>query len=193
VDWNIYKWLYECDWCRVFGSSNHSHSSTEWRDRELILQNRRVTVNKIAKQLNISIGFAYSVVHGNLQFLKICAKWVPKELMDEHKHLHSTFLPASWLIITRKVTTFCNGYSQVMKPGFTSINQKPCEEHAMEASVIYCCKEIQDTTIGRQVNVHHLLRFSRACSWDLPGTWNNYHNCNLLWHASEKAEACNPL
>jgi predicted transcriptional regulator len=33
---------------------------------QLILQNRRVTVDEIAKQLNISIGSAYSVVHDNL-------------------------------------------------------------------------------------------------------------------------------
>jgi hypothetical protein len=36
------------------------------RARELILQNRRVKVDKIAKQLNISTGYAYSVVHNNL-------------------------------------------------------------------------------------------------------------------------------
>jgi hypothetical protein len=57
------------------------------RARELILQNRRVMVNEIAKQLNISIGSACSVVHDNLQFQKVCAKWVPKELTDEHKHV----------------------------------------------------------------------------------------------------------
>jgi hypothetical protein len=56
----------------VLGSSNHSHNRTEYeeRGRELILQNRRVTVNKIAKQLNINIVSAYSVVHDNLQFHK---------------------------------------------------------------------------------------------------------------------------
>jgi hypothetical protein len=46
-----------------------------------------VTVNEIAKQLNISIGSAYSVVHVNLQFHKVRARWVPKELADEHKHM----------------------------------------------------------------------------------------------------------
>jgi hypothetical protein len=56
--------------------------------RELILQNRRVTADKIAKQLNIRIGFAYSVVHNNLQFHKMCARWVPRELTDERKCMH---------------------------------------------------------------------------------------------------------
>jgi hypothetical protein len=45
-------------------------------------------VDEIAKQLNISIGSAYFLVHGNLQFHKVCARWVPKELTDEHKLIH---------------------------------------------------------------------------------------------------------
>jgi hypothetical protein len=57
----------------------------EERARELILQNRRVMVDKVAKQLNISIVSAFSVVYDNLQFHKVCGRWVPKELMDEHK------------------------------------------------------------------------------------------------------------
>jgi hypothetical protein len=43
------------------------------------------------------------------------------------------------------------------------------EEHALEASIISFCKEIQDTTIGRQVDVDHLLEFSRTYSGDLLG------------------------
>jgi hypothetical protein len=38
----------------------------------------------------------------------------------------------------------------------------------MEASAISCCKDIQDTNIGRQVNVEHFLGFSRAYFLDLP-------------------------
>jgi hypothetical protein len=53
------------------------------RARELSLQIRRVTVNEILKQVNISTGCAYSVVHDNLQFHKVCARWVPKELTDD--------------------------------------------------------------------------------------------------------------
>jgi hypothetical protein len=51
-----------------------------------------------------------------------------------------------------------------MKPEFTSVIQKPSGRDAMEASVIPCCKEIQDTTIGRKVDIGHVLGFSRAYS-----------------------------
>jgi hypothetical protein len=68
--------------------SGHPTTATtarnEERARELILQSRR---DGIAKQLNISIGSAYSVTHDNLQFHKVCARWVPKELTDKHKHI----------------------------------------------------------------------------------------------------------
>jgi hypothetical protein len=51
----------------------------------------------------------------------------------------------------------------------------------------------QDAIIGRRVDIYHLLVFSRDYSWGAPGTWNNCHKCSLLWHASERTEACNPL
>jgi hypothetical protein len=57
-------------------------TQNEERARELILHNRRVMIHEIAEQLNISIGSAYSVMHDNLQFHKVCARWVPKELTD---------------------------------------------------------------------------------------------------------------
>jgi hypothetical protein len=43
-------------------------TQNEERARELILQNRRVTIDKVTKQLNSNIGSAYSVVYDNLQF-----------------------------------------------------------------------------------------------------------------------------
>jgi hypothetical protein len=49
-------------------------AQNEGRAKELILQNKRVMVDEIPEQLNISIGSVYSVVHDNLQFHK---KYVP--------------------------------------------------------------------------------------------------------------------
>jgi hypothetical protein len=62
-------------------------AQNEERAKEMSLQNRRVTVDEIAKQLNLRIGSAYSVVHDNLQFHRVCARWVSTELTDEHKHM----------------------------------------------------------------------------------------------------------
>jgi hypothetical protein len=65
--------------------SARTTTQNEERAMELVLQNRWVTVDEISEQLNISIGSAYSVVHDNLQFHKVCARWLPKELADEDK------------------------------------------------------------------------------------------------------------
>jgi hypothetical protein len=46
-----------------------------------------MTVDKIAKRLNISIRCAYSALQDNLQFHKVCSMWVPKELMVENVHM----------------------------------------------------------------------------------------------------------
>jgi hypothetical protein len=133
------------------------------RARELIPLNRRVAMDEIAKQLNISIGSAYSVVHVNLHFHKVCVWLVSKNLMDELKRMRLDICSRHWLVIAKKLTVFCNGSSQAMKPVFTTANQRPSEEHAREASVL-CCKEIQDATFLRQVDFNHLLGFSRAYS-----------------------------
>jgi len=47
-----------------------------------------VTIEKIALQLGISQGTAYSLVHDILGFHKVAAKWVPRYLTEEHKRNH---------------------------------------------------------------------------------------------------------
>jgi len=33
----------------------------------------------------VNVGSAYSLIHDSLKFSKVCARWVPKELTEEHK------------------------------------------------------------------------------------------------------------
>jgi len=42
-------------------------------------------VNAASGKLDISCGSAYSIIHKNLKYYKICARWVTKQLTDEHK------------------------------------------------------------------------------------------------------------
>jgi hypothetical protein len=39
----------------------------------------------VAAHLDISIGSAYAIMHDDLGYRKVCARWVPKELTVEHK------------------------------------------------------------------------------------------------------------
>jgi hypothetical protein len=90
----VYEWIemFKNGRTSVTDAEHLGHPTTttqnEERARKLILQNRKVMVNEIAKQLNISIASAYSMVHDSFQFHKVCARWVPKELTDEHNHMH---------------------------------------------------------------------------------------------------------
>jgi hypothetical protein len=92
---DVYEWIemFKIGCMSVTDAERLGHLTTattarnEERAREQILQNRRATVDDIAKQPNISIGSAYSVVHDNLQFHKVCASCIAKEVTDERKSL----------------------------------------------------------------------------------------------------------
>jgi hypothetical protein len=49
------------------------------------MDNRRVTVNEIAANLNINHSSAHHVIHDVLKFRKVSARWVPRHLNPELK------------------------------------------------------------------------------------------------------------
>jgi len=51
----------------------------------IVKDNRRVTVHEIAARLNMSVGSAHHIVHYVLQFHKLPARWVPRQLTAEFK------------------------------------------------------------------------------------------------------------
>jgi hypothetical protein len=51
----------------------------------IVMDNRRVMVNEIAANLNISHGSAHHIIHDVLKFRKVSARWVPRHLTPELK------------------------------------------------------------------------------------------------------------
>ena len=51
----------------------------------IVKENRRVTVNEIAAQMDMSHGSAHHIVHDVLQFHKVSVRWVPCQLTAELK------------------------------------------------------------------------------------------------------------
>jgi len=49
----------------------------------IVKENRRVTVNEIAAHLDMSHGLAHHIVHDVLQFRKVSARWVPRQVTAE--------------------------------------------------------------------------------------------------------------
>jgi hypothetical protein len=51
----------------------------------LVQENRWITVTDEADKLAISCGSAYSIIHKDFEYNKICARWMSEQLTDEHK------------------------------------------------------------------------------------------------------------
>jgi hypothetical protein len=65
-------------------STSTTEENTE-RVRAMILDNRRVTVDEVACHLLTSHGYVHEIIHNHLGFHEVCARWVPKQLTEEHK------------------------------------------------------------------------------------------------------------
>ena len=46
--------------------------------RDMVLLDRRVTIDEVVHVLQIGYGSAYEMMHNKLGFYKVCARWVPK-------------------------------------------------------------------------------------------------------------------
>ena len=53
----------------------------------VIRENRHVTVKEVASILDISVGSAHHIIHDELEFRKVYARWVPKRLTSEMKEI----------------------------------------------------------------------------------------------------------
>ena len=52
---------------------------------DLILAEKKITVEEIVQQLDISTGTAHHIICEVLKFFKVSCRWVPKMLTPEHK------------------------------------------------------------------------------------------------------------
>ena len=52
----------------------------------LIRENRRITVHELSGILNISDGSVKTIIKQDLQYSKVCTRWIPHLLTDEHKN-----------------------------------------------------------------------------------------------------------
>lgn len=55
--------------------------------RDVIEGDRRLTVDEIASEVGISHGSAHAIITEHLGFRKVCARWVPRLLTENHKEV----------------------------------------------------------------------------------------------------------
>ena len=90
----VYEWteMFENDHTIVTDAESSGRPATamttrnEERTLELIRENGRITVEEVAGRLNVGAGSACSLSHDSLKFSKVCTRWVPKELTEEHNY-----------------------------------------------------------------------------------------------------------
>jgi len=58
--------------------------------RQIVRENRRLTVRNIAEQVNIDRETVRKILTGDLDMRKVCTKMVPKELTEEQKQRRVT-------------------------------------------------------------------------------------------------------
>jgi hypothetical protein len=91
--YNVYECIakFKCGRKNVTHEEEAGRLSTSTNDekilqaRQKVLLNRRVAVDEVACSLQISPGFAFQIIHDELGFHKICARWVPRQLTAKHK------------------------------------------------------------------------------------------------------------
>jgi len=55
---------------------------------DMVLLDRRLTIDEVANCLKISNGSAYEIIRNRLDFHKVCARWIPKQLTILHEQTH---------------------------------------------------------------------------------------------------------
>jgi len=53
--------------------------------RTFMDEDRRVSIETISEQFEVSVGTVHKIIHDELNMRKICAKFVPRVLSDEQK------------------------------------------------------------------------------------------------------------
>ncbi|XP_035210087.1 protein GVQW3-like [Stegodyphus dumicola] len=93
------SWPQIYEWCRKFanGVTSVADAPRPGKARRvvtpetisaveaIVLENRRVTIDEIAACVHMSHGSAHHIVHDVLQFHKVSARWVPRQLTPELK------------------------------------------------------------------------------------------------------------
>jgi len=89
----VFEWVKRFKLCRthVTGEDRSSRPSTSRTQDHIdkadamIREDRWIMVSEVAAHLDISYGSTYAILHDDLGYRKVCARWVPKELTVVHK------------------------------------------------------------------------------------------------------------
>ncbi|XP_035210768.1 histone-lysine N-methyltransferase SETMAR-like [Stegodyphus dumicola] len=139
--------------------STATNAETAARLNECILANRRITIDEILNELDISHGSVYKIIADHLKFRKVCARWVPRLLTEEHKEkrFESAFAFLQryqtegnefGVIIVTGDETWIHHFSPETKR--SSLEWKQCSSPTRTVSNCSICRKGDDDAVFRQ-------------------------------------------
>jgi len=93
---------------------------------KVIREKRRVTVKEVASLLDISVGSVHHIIHDELTFQNMCARWVPKRLTPEMRDV-SMLVKGFCVGMMGMVKHFSSESSLGIRVGYTSTNRNESE------------------------------------------------------------------
>ena len=137
--------------------------------KQWILDYRRVTIDEIAVEFNMSHGSAYNIVHDDLRYRKVWSRWVPRHLSDDHKHAQM-ICQEHLDRHADKEMLFSNEMWQETSPGCNIMNQRVRDNRCRGST-----RRLQPAK-----NSRHRLLLGKSC-W--PSFWMSMA---LYWCTSRK-------
>ena len=91
----VYEWIEKFKSGRTsvkhVGAGRPSISTSEEKTeqaQQMIMGNRRVTIDELAQSLQINHGSAQEIIHEIFGYRKVSARWIPRQHTEEHKRKH---------------------------------------------------------------------------------------------------------
>ncbi|GFY45611.1 histone-lysine N-methyltransferase SETMAR [Trichonephila inaurata madagascariensis] len=92
---DVSKWR----WCHTFSDGRQQVEEIPRAERmrtaatdanvgkvdDMIIANRRITIDEVAEELGISHEQAQNIIHDILRYTKVSARWVPRQLTSTHQ------------------------------------------------------------------------------------------------------------
>jgi len=118
-------------------------------------------MDKTVVEFNMSYGSVYNIVHGDLGYRKVCSRWVPKQLSDDHKHARQTICQEHLDCHAHEGDAFLHQIVTGDESWVYDNEPESKRKHAVEAPVISGQQKIQDTGFCWESHADHLL----GCQW----------------------------
>lgn len=123
----------------------------------LVQENRCVAIDKVAAELNISHGSEHHIIHDTLQYHKVSARWVPRQLTPELKERLVMSVRGCSDVMEPKEIVFGRVYSPATNAGFTLPSQRPSEQVRSGNIHHHGATEALYNSVGQQADAHGLL------------------------------------